>query len=460
VTYIKPEINPLQTISGGQAATISNQPVSNRVDQVIPVFISASVENSTPARIDITYSFTLANIVPATSSFNVIINSSQMAVNTVSVSGAKVMLVLLSPVYSGDIITVAYNKPELNPLQTTLGGQVVSLNPQSVTNNVTTSNAPPEIVVNYQSSSYSGFVREINASGSYDINKDNLTFNWTVPSNVPVSSTTGPSIKYLSPSVSSTQTIDFTLRVSDGKTNRSKVIPVNILPYKPELEEVKISRIEASSFQAPYFAYNVLDGDIGTMWAADGDNQWLVLKLKHSCDVQHVKLAFQPGQKGESYFDILGSTDNMNWEPILIKTASCDFSGDMQVFEFPHSKQGKEFNYIKLVGRCNSIDTWNYISEIKVFGYRHRNSMAYEELPVKIYPNPAIANVTVRIDESTLMPDFIQLIDLSGIVILRSELDPDIREFTIPFNLRKGIYIVQLGSGNSILFTQKLVVNN
>jgi hypothetical protein len=113
-----------------------------------------------------------------------------------------------------------------------------------------------------------------------------------------------------------------------------------------------------------------------------------------------------------------------------------------------------------LVGRCNSTDTWNYISELKIFGTRHRNTAAYEKLAVKVYPNPSQEFVTIRIDESALIADFVQLIDLSGTVILRSEMDPDIREITIPINLKKGPYIVQVGSGNLTLFTQKLVVIN
>ena len=90
----------------------------------------------------------------------------------------------------------------------------------------------------------------------------------------------GSTIKYLGPIVNSSQTVEFTLRVSDGKTTQSKIIPIEILPYKPELEVAEISNIEASSFQAPYYPYNIIDGNIGTMWSADGDNQWLIIELK------------------------------------------------------------------------------------------------------------------------------------------------------------------------------------
>jgi uncharacterized protein YjdB len=327
--------------------------------------------------------------------------------------------------------------------------------------NVSIINEPPLIVVNYKPSSYSGFVSEINASGTYDNNKDNLTFLWITPNNLPVSSISGSTLRYLSPNLITSQIIQITLKVSDGKTTQSKVIPIEILPYKPDLEVAEISNIESSSYQPPFSPYNVIDGNIGTMWSADGDsNQWLIIELKQSFEINHVKLAFQPGQRKESYFDLLGSKDKIYWEPILNKTASCDFSGDIQVFEFPASKTGKEFNYVKLIGRGNSQDTWNYISELKVFGYRHRNTLSFENLPVKVYPNPAKKFVNLRIDQSTLIPEFIQLIDLSGMVLLQEKLDPNLREFTIPLNLKNGTYIIKLGTNKVIFFTQKLIIAN
>jgi hypothetical protein len=335
-------------------------------------------------------------------------------------------------------------------LTITISNQVIS----------STVNSPPVIVVSYRSDSYSGFVNEINASASYDTNKDNLTYSWEVPNNIPVSSTTGSTIKYLGPNVNSAQTFQFTLNISDGKTIRSKVIPIEILPFKPELEVAEISNIEASSFRYPYYPYNIIDGNIGTMWSAEGDNQWLIIELKQPFDVQHVKLAFQPGQKRESYFDIFGSTDKVNWEPILIKSASCSFSGDLQAFEFPPSKTAKEFNFIKLIGLGNSVDSWNYISELKIFGYSHKKSLSYEKLPVKIYPNPAKRYLNIRIDESSLTANYIQVVDLSGKVVLYDKIDPDLHELTIPIELKNGIYILNLGSGEMTLFAQKLIVVN
>ena len=234
---------------------------------------------------------------------------------------------------------------------------------------------------------------------------------------------------------------------------------MEILPYKPELEVAEVSNVEASGFQTPYLPYNILDGNIATMWSVNGDNQWIIMELKESFDVQHVKMAFQLGQRKESYFDLLGSEDKMTWEGILMKSSSCAFSGDLQVFEFPPSKAGKEIKYVKLVGHSNSVDSWNYISELKIFGYRYRGPSSYDEQPIKMYPNPAHEFVNVRIDDMTLKPDFIRIINISGKIVFQHKVMKDIKEFQIPLNLINGVYIVQIGFGNLTLFTQKLIIS-
>jgi hypothetical protein len=279
------------------------------------------------------------------------------------------------------------------------------------------------------------------------------------PSNVSVSSASSAKIRFLSPVINTTQSIEFTLNVSDGKTTQSKTIPIKIIPYKPELVFAEVINIEASSFQSPYYPYNILDGNIGTMWSANGDEQWLIMELKELFSIQHVKIAFQPGQKTESYFDVFGSEDKETWEPILTKSASCGFSGDLQVFAFPALKSLVEYRYIKLVGHANSADSWNHISEFKVFGFRHRNPGSYEKQPVKLYPNPAHESFNIRIDDSTLGFNFIRIVTLTGKVVFEDKMDPEIKDLKIPITFKQGIYIVQMGSGDLTMFTQKLVVN-
>ena len=102
----------------------------------LPKYSGSVINNATPARLEMTFSLALANILPATSTFNVKVNGTSRTVSAVTVSGTKVTLTLASPVAHGDAVTIAYTKPSTNPLQTTAGGQAESFSAQSVTNNV------------------------------------------------------------------------------------------------------------------------------------------------------------------------------------------------------------------------------------------------------------------------------------------------------------------------------------
>ena len=460
VAYTKPSSNPLQTPSGGQAATIGASAVKNNVAAVsVPVLVSSVIENSSPSRLEMTYNMSLASIVPSVSAFTVTVNTTPRSVTSVSISGPKVILTLSSPVSHGNIVTVAYTKPSSNPLQTPSGGQAASFSARSSVNNVSPVNTAPVISVSSPRTSYSGFINEINASKSYDSDKDKLSFIWTAPSSVHISETTGPVIRFLGPIVTEPARIEFSLRISDGKTiTPPEVLTVDILPYRPELEMAEISGINASKYYSHHYPVNINDGNSQTMWSVDGYDEFLTVKLKQSFEIHYITLSFNHNQKTVAYFDLLGSSDSITWEPILNKSASCGFSGDFQAFNLPPSKAGKEFNYLRIIGQGNSENSWNYISELKIYGYRHKGSADYEKLPVKLYPNPARERVTVKIEDDTFNPDFVKISDLSGSMMYIANLDPAFREFDIPLDLKDGMYILHLGSGNLTVFAQKLIV--
>ena len=148
VAYTKPATNPLQTAAGGQAASLTAQSVTNNVVAPSPVYISSVIENATPARLEMTYSLTLANVLPAASAFTVKVNSVTRTVSSVAISGTKVLLTLASPVVNGDAVTVAYTKPATNPLQTAAGGQAASITSQNVINNCSpVTNQPPLVTI-------------------------------------------------------------------------------------------------------------------------------------------------------------------------------------------------------------------------------------------------------------------------------------------------------------------------
>lgn len=144
ISYTKPQNNPLQTTAGGQAATLNATAVTNNVTATAPVHINSVIENATPSRLEMTYSLTLANVVPSVTAFTVRVNNTARNVSSVSISGAKVYLNLASPIVYGDAVTVAYTKPASKPLQTTEGGQAATLTAQTVLNNCRLiANQPP-----------------------------------------------------------------------------------------------------------------------------------------------------------------------------------------------------------------------------------------------------------------------------------------------------------------------------
>ena len=103
----------------------------------IPYYLSSVVGNNAPGILEMTYNLDMANIVPSSSAFNVMVNSVNRIVNSVSIEGVKVKLSLASPIIFGDIVTVSYTKPANNPLQTFSGEQAASVTLQPVVNNCT-----------------------------------------------------------------------------------------------------------------------------------------------------------------------------------------------------------------------------------------------------------------------------------------------------------------------------------
>jgi uncharacterized repeat protein (TIGR02059 family) len=462
VSYTAPATNFLQSASGGVAVSISAKSVTNNCVSTTPVYSSSVIENLTPSLLEMTYTLTFANVVPAPAAFTVMVNSVARTVSAVAVSGTKVRLTLSSAAKYGDVVTVAYTKPATNPLQSSTGSQSATITAKAVTNNIkdpVKPNDPPVVVITNDAQSFSGFVGQIDASGTTDANNDALSYQWTAPANVSISSTSGSKINFLAPIVSSSKTIQFTLKVSDGLITVTKTASVNILPYKPELANARVSNVDASNYEGTNYPQNVLDGNFNTNWAMSGDNQWLLLELSEPFNISHLDVAFLKGQRYSSSFDIYASGDNQVWEPVLINKTSCNFSGDDQVFVFPAGLTKTEYSFIKFIGHGNSQGDLNNISEFRISGTPVTDpGGGTPQGSVVIYPNPALDYFNISLDEPALYPDTVRLIDLTGKVILVDTFDPGLITVQLPANIKSGIYIVELLSGITTMFAQKLIV--
>ena len=118
--------------------------------------------------------------------------------------------------------------------------------------------------------------------------KDLLQFDWTVPDGIKVSSTSGSGIRYLAPVVNNPEIVEFSVSISDGTSKLVKNVPVSIMPYKPEFEQIKITRTAADNYNPNSYPDNAVDGNISTRWSADGEGQWIWFKLASPARINHI----------------------------------------------------------------------------------------------------------------------------------------------------------------------------
>jgi parallel beta-helix repeat protein len=114
----------------------------------VVTYLSSKIDASTPGTISVLYSSTLANILPSVSSYTVKVNSVTRPVSKLAISGKDVLLTLESQVTKGDVVTIAYTKPSINPLQCMGATQAATISARTVTNGV---NASPGTTAPYVS---------------------------------------------------------------------------------------------------------------------------------------------------------------------------------------------------------------------------------------------------------------------------------------------------------------------
>ena len=339
--------------------------------------------------------------------------------------------------------------------------------PIDTTNEDTTvvvENVPPIIVVNYKETAFGGYVSTIDASKTYDPNNDNLSFNWTVPSEIPVDSKNKNILSFLAPELNAPQFFDFVINASDGKESSSRTVTILVYPYKPELSEANIYSVEASSYDGSNVPENIIDNDESTRWSAEGDNQWIIFDLHNSMSISHLKINFYSGESRTAFFDIYGSTDDQNWELVMNSLESCGFSGKSQVYDFPSKKATSQYRYLKLVGHGNTENDWNSYTEFKIVKFpgssvSNINETDDDNQPsFSVYPNPANGMFHVDLNNIYDIAGYsIKLFDFTGRLIYEKLLEQSDEIVSIP-DILNGVYLLQFLHNSSVIDNQKLVI--
>jgi poly(beta-D-mannuronate) lyase len=107
---------------------------------------------------------------------------------------------------------------------------------------------------------------------------------------------------------------------------------------------------------------NVLDNDLNTRWSANGDGQWNQFCLNSPATVSEVQIAFYNGATRSSTFDILTSTDGVNWTTAASGRVSSGTSANLETFTFT----ARTAKYVRIVGHGNSVNVWNSYTEVRI----------------------------------------------------------------------------------------------
>ena len=317
-------------------------------------------------------------------------------------------------------------------------------------------NNKPEVEIIHETEIHKGFVSTLNASGTTDKDGDALTYSWKIPGGISVSSVTEPVISILPNEDIKTGAYNFSVSVSDGKSYVSKNVIINIHDFRPETEELNLELVDVSNYEEGNLPDYVIDKNPSTRWSADGDNQWIIVKVDDDASLSHFGISFYNGEIRNSYFDVYASNDNATWE-LLVEDTSCGFSSDIQYFEISNYKASTPYKYIKLTGHMNSVNNWNSYTEFESFGNVISKNPTDININigdnVSVYPNP----VSDILNINTVPGSIIRFIDLTGKMVYEKT-DSDMKESINCSSINSGIYFIQIIKDNSTIYTKKIIV--
>ncbi len=157
----------------------------------------------------------------------------------------------------------------------------------------------------------------------------------------------------------------FTYTIEDGRGGTATAtVTVAVAPQVLEPEVLTVAAVTASHAETGNGPENTLDGRLNTRWSADGDGAWIQYDLGTQSVLSEVRIAWHNGQKRVATFDVQVSTDGQTWQTVLGGHKSSGTTADFEGYAL----EGAIGRYVRIVGHCNSQNTWNSISEVQIVG--------------------------------------------------------------------------------------------
>ncbi|WP_413700156.1 polysaccharide lyase family 7 protein [Psychromonas sp. KJ10-10] len=102
------------------------------------------------------------------------------------------------------------------------------------------------------------------------------------------------------------------------------------------------------------------DNDIKTRWSANGES-WATLDYGKVTTFDAIRASFHKGDQRSTKFNIEVSKDGKTWQEVLVDVAS---SGEVLGYERFEFKKPVQARYVKYVGKGNTSNTWNSVTEL------------------------------------------------------------------------------------------------
>lgn len=140
---------------------------------------------------------------------------------------------------------------------------------------------------------------------------------------------------------------------------------------------------------------NVLDNDLSTRWSANGNGEFIEVDLGAVYDISEVFIAWYKGDTRSAYYQVHGSTDGLNFNTYAEAVSTGD---TLQLEAAPISSFSAR--YIQIEGFGNTSNTWNSITELKVYGGGSTQEFLVE--PVSVEATSDDGNVATNVFDNDL----------------------------------------------------------
>lgn len=165
--------------------------------------------------------------------------------------------------------------------------------------------------------------------------------------------------------------IEYNLSLTDNTVVVDLEIADLVLPEEPVppvFNKLPVAEVNASSFEpnSTNIPENAIDGNPATRWSAQGSGQWIEVDLGKKQSIDAVGLLWYRGETRKSEFEVLVSQDRTTYTPAITRRQSNQpATPGIERYMFSTNIIAR---YVRVFCYGNTVNDWNSISELEVYG--------------------------------------------------------------------------------------------